>query len=96
MSAIKVFEHGTVEYARLAAVAAALTELSPKGYNYYVGVTYFDHGQDWKWTTVLCDGGWCGYQALNPREQEDVLSGVDVIEVANMVLSDKYCPDRVA
>ena len=101
MSAIKVFDYGSEEYARLSAVASVLTVLSPKGYSYDVGVTYFDYGQGWKWTTILCDGGkwgdfgnWGGYQALNPREQEKIINGADVIEVAKEILSDEHCPDR--
>jgi hypothetical protein len=98
MSFIKIFEHDAPERDKLNRLAHILTGLSPRGYRYYVGETYFDFGQDWKWTTVLCDGGnYGGYQALNPREQEDAILA-DISElprIAQEILTDKYCPDRV-
>lgn len=96
--AIKRFEPGSDEQKMLAVAAAVLTAKSPNGYRYYVGTTYFDYGQDWKWTTVLCEGDkWGGYQALNPREQEDILLADinDIPKICDEVLADKYCPDRV-
>lgn len=99
MSAIKLYQNGSNEYKKLELAAAMLTYLSPNGYRYYVGETYFDYGQDWMWTTVLCDdhSKWGGYQALCPREQEEIVlaNGIDDIKfVALHVLADKYCPDR--
>ena len=94
---IKVFGKDSEEYKALNVAAAVLTAKSPNGYRYYVGETYFDYGQDWKWTTVLCEGdSWGGYQALNPREQEDILLGDvnDIPKVCDEVLSDKFCPDK--
>lgn len=98
--AIKRFPKGSDEYKRLEAAAAMLNVKSPTKSRYYVGETYFDFGQDWMWTTVLCDsnskwGG--GYQALNPREQEEILM-CDMAEldgITNDVLSDKFCPDKL-
>ena len=94
---IKVFGADAPERDKLNRVAHILTGLSPRGYHYRVGETYFDFGQDWKWTTILCDGGsFGGYQALNPREQEDIILA-DVAElprIAQEILSDKYCPDK--
>ena len=48
---IKIFEHGSEAREKLNRAAHILTGLSPKGYRYYVGETYFDFGQNWKWTT---------------------------------------------
>ena len=97
---LKVFDHGSRERELLKIAAAVLTFKSPNGWRYYVDETYFDYGQDWKWTTVLCSGGsFGGYQALNPVEQEEILLGEESFEymgaIADKVLSDKYCPDKV-
>ena len=98
MSTIKKFGYGTDEWNALAKLAKVLTEKSPKRCFYYVDDTYFDYGQDWMWTTIICNDPssvFGGYQALNPREQEDAVMGRDPYELADEVLSDKYCPDRV-
>ena len=97
---IKRFDHGSRERELLKIAAAVLTFKSPNGWRYYVDETYFDYGQDWKWTTVLCAGGsFGGYQALNPVEQEEILLSDGSIEsiakIVDMVLSDKFSPDKV-
>ena len=100
---IKVFEKGTEARERLEKLAAVLTLKSPRHYVYYVGETYFDYGQGWKWTTVLCktgEGGITGiYQALSPANQKELLlcdgSFEQIVEVAEKVLGGKYCPDRI-
>ena len=96
---ICIFEKGTEEYKKLEAVAAMLTAFSPNKRRYYVGETYFDYGQDWKWTTVLCEGGeWGAYQALYPAQQEKIIffaeSAKDLAEVVESVFADKFCPDK--
>lgn len=92
---IKVFGKDTAEYKLLEAAAAMLTEQSPNKYRYYVGETYFDFGQGWKWTTIICDNNseWGGYQALNPREQEEVLNG-NIAGAVESVFNSPYNPDR--
>ena len=94
---IKIFNPGTPEHDRLTLAAALMNIYSPRGYRYYVGETYFDYGQGWRWTTVLCDdkSQWGGYQALNPREQEEIITGNDVKATIDKVFADKYCPDRI-
>lgn len=95
---IKVFGADAPERDKLNRVAHILTGLSPRGYHYSVGETYFDYGQGWRWTTVLCDGGnYGGYQALNPAEQEQIILAdiADLPRIAHEILTDKYCPDRV-
>lgn len=102
MNHIKVFDKGSAEYVLLEKLALILTFKSPLRYKYRVGETYFDYGQNWVWTTVLCDMGGHGvtgsYQALCPREQEEILLSDGSLEsvsaIADEVLSDKYCPDR--
>ena len=74
MSAIKVFSPDSIEYNRLAAAAAMMTAFSGGGIFYDVGITYFDFGQDWKWTTILAqrDNG-DSWQAINPAMQEKII-----------------------
>lgn len=94
---IKTFKLGDPEFENLYKLADILTKKSPNKYVYYVGDTYFDLGQNWMWTTVLCRGDWSSYQALNPREQEEAIlanSDAELEKIADSVLSDKYCPDK--
>lgn len=101
MSCIKIYEKKTPEYDKLRRAAAILTGLSPNGYKYEVGETYFDFGQDWKWTTILCHCTGRGftdtYQALSLAAQERViLSPVEELPaVCADVLAGKFCPDRI-
>ncbi len=94
---IRIFDNGTEERDKLERIAHILTGLSPRGYHYRVGETYFDYGQDWVWTTVLCDGGdFGGYQALNPAAQEEVILSdiAGLAGIAQKILRGKFCPDR--
>lgn len=94
---IKTYKLGDPEFENLYKLADILTKKSPNKYVYYVGDTYFDLGQNWMWTTVLCRGDWSSYQALNPREQEEAIlanSDAELEKIADSVLSDKYCPDK--
>lgn len=94
---IKTFKLGDPEFENLYKLADILTKKSPNKYVYYVGDTYFDLGQNWMWTTVLCRGDWSSYQALNPREREEAIlanSDAELEKIADSVLSDKYCPDK--
>lgn len=92
---IKIFEKGTHEYERLEDAARMMTEMSPNEWHYSVQDVYFDFGQGWMWTTVICDDR--GYQALTPKEQISVLYGdlyeEDLEETLNAVFDDKFCPD---
>jgi len=43
---------------------------------YSVGNTYFDYGQDWRWTTILyAEGTSHSFQALYPAEHERIING---------------------
>lgn len=96
---MKVFKEGSEEYKLLEKLALILTFKSPNRKKYVVGTTYFDLGQDWKWTTVLCKDDCWSYQALNPAEQEEIItcdgSLESVAKIADGVLADKFCPDKV-
>lgn len=95
---IKVYGIGTAERDNLRRTADILNGLSPNGWFYHVGETYFDFGQDWKWTTIICEKtNGDSYQALNPVEHERIiLADIDELPViASDILSDKYCPDKI-
>jgi hypothetical protein len=74
-SAIRVFPRGSEEYFKLDKVASWLTYFSPNNIYYTVEQTYFDYGQDWKWTTIIAykseSDSW---QAINPKQQESILA----------------------
>ena len=99
---IKRFSADTEEHKNLEQLAAALSEKSPNGWKYRVEDTYFDYGQDWWWTTVICHksdkgGTLDAYQALWPAEQEKLLlcdgSAESIDKIADEVLHGKFCPD---
>lgn len=91
---IDEFSRYSDEYEKLDRVSTFLTAMSPNKYYYYVGNTYFDFGQDWKWTTILAKtprGD--SYQALNPRQQEDILlakSDEELEKIAKQILKNSY------
>lgn len=91
---IDEFSRYSEEYEKLDRASTFLTAMSPNKFYYYVGDTYFDFGQDWKWTTILAKtprGD--SYQALNPRQQEDILlatSDEELEEIAKQILKNSY------
>ena len=95
---IDEFSRYSEEYEKLDRVSTFLTAMSPNKYYYYVGNTYFDFGQDWKWTTILAKtprGD--SYQALSPRQQEDILlarSDEELERLARQILASDFCPDK--
>lgn len=94
------FKPNQEEYRLLEELADKLTELSPNGFKYWVGDTYLDYGSGWKWTTVLAEDTkspyfQSTYQAISPAEWLALMNGEDVTYIAENVLSDKYCPDKI-
>ena len=89
-----VINAGTKEYKNLVAVAKMLEAISEKGARYEVRETYFDYGQNWKWTTILRIGGkWGDTQILSPRQQKMVLlanTTAQLAEAVEDIRSDKY------
>jgi len=88
------------EYRLLEELADKLTKLSPNGFKYWVGDTYLDYGSGWKWTTVLSEDTvspyfQSTYQAISPAEWLALMNGEDITYIAEHVLNDKYCPDRI-
>ena len=90
---ISVFAKDSMERKQLEKAAKLMTEKSRRGYQYYVGETYFDFGQNWKWTTILTDD----FQALYPTEQEAIILSDTPEELEAAVdeyFRGKYCPDK--
>lgn len=82
--AIKIFNRGSDEYNKLEAAAMLLDTFTGK--EHYVGETYFDYGQDWKWTTVLqTSKEWGGVQVLTPRAQEDIITASNAEQLGKAV-----------
>ena len=90
---------GSDEEKKLVAVAKILEAVSPNNYDYKVEVTYFDYGQDWVWTTIVChnymkDRSW---QVLNPKEWEHIITAetiADLCVIAEHITKDEYFIDR--
>ncbi len=97
---IEIFEKGSEERKSLELMASILTFLSPGRRQYYVGETYFDYGQDWKWTTILAEHRTSfsdSYQALYPRLQREILAAETVdemLELAWKYFDNKHCSDK--
>lgn len=85
---IKVLHAGDVGYDNLQLLADTLNRQSGAADTYFVDTTYFDHGLDWQWTTLLRRGGISrSTQMLNPRQQERVVIDGDIQSVADEILS---------
>ena len=90
------------EYKNMVAVAKLLEATSKNGYRYEVEDCYFDHGQDWMWTTIICHndfetGMFKSWQAINPREwgtiiYTDTVKGL--ASIAEEIKQGKYFQDK--
>lgn len=91
MEIIRIYGADEQEYKNLARVAHIMTARSLNGTRFEVGVTYFDFGQDWRWTTILAyrrDNG--SFQALTPAEQEKIVTAkVDDLDTVAQELMEK-------
>ena len=75
---ISVFQPDSTERRRLDVVSRLLNLFS--GLETEVGDTYFDFGQDWRWTTVLgrekdSPDDAPKFQVLSPAQQNTILNG---------------------
>ena len=70
---IKVYPQGTLERKRLGDFCTVLHDIT--GGRFEVQDIYFDLGQDWKWTTIVCKDQ--NYQILNPNQHNDVIKGYE-------------------
>ncbi len=95
MDPIRTFTPDTPEYNRLTRAAKVLTEASPQKFTYKVEETFFDFGQNWMWTTIICyrpDGE--SYQALYPADQEAILTSDNLIAALAQISQGKYWLDK--
>lgn len=93
----RVLQENEQAYKNMEAVAAMLTALSKKGFVYVVDVTYLDYGQDWLWTTISYNCGWCVVQLLNPREWQEIVladTAEELGRIVDEIRRDKYFEDK--
>ena len=93
MSNIKVFNYGSEEFKRLELACNLLNEFDKEA-KYRVGVTWFDFGQDWKWTTIIVeyDSKWSNGYQIDPKNHEDILNAremKDLVEVCELLISQR-------
>lgn len=102
MSNPRTITKGTKEFKNLQAVAKMLEADSANGYRYEVEDCYFDFGQDWMQTTIICHndsetGVLHSWQAINPR-QWDLVTSADciggLVYAVEDIVSGKYFGDR--
>lgn len=70
---IKVYPQGTLERKRLGDFCTVLHDIT--GGKFEVQDIYFDLGQDWWWTTIVCKDQ--NYQILNPHQHNDIIKGYE-------------------
>ena len=90
-SNIKVFSPTSKEYQKLQLAASLMNAFYGDDNTFTVGETYFDYGQDWKWTTIFANHGTNkSFQALNPRDHGLIVNASNAEElgkVADSVLA---------
>jgi len=91
MDTIKVYPKDSEEHVKLEIAAIWLEYFSRKGTTYRVGDTYFDLGQDWKWTTIIATMANRNdtYQALCPRDHEKIICSDDIKATVKEIINDK-------
>ena len=83
MNVIKIYKTQTIEYKKLDLLLKALNILKEENnldVDFYISDVYFDYGQNWMWTTIVCKykdvmDFPSTYQILNPAEYENILLG---------------------
>lgn len=86
-------------YARMEVVASILTAYSPNEMFYLVGNTYFDKGQNWRWTTII------GYetkqdkthQILDPRDWQNIMEAdtrKKLYKAIEEIIDDRFFVDK--
>ena len=97
MNTITTFEKGSYPYEMLEKACAILTATSKNGTIYMVEDTYFDYGQNWMWTTIIAhnpNSMFGSYQAINPRNQEEIIESDDLLATIAEIKKDKYFNDK--
>ena len=91
-SYIKEYSLFTPEHKKLDAMATILSSISPNRFQYFVDDTYFDYGQNWKWTTILAkQPNGDVYQALSPAQQARIImAGAPNGDVAEYIKDPQF------
>lgn len=96
---IRVYGWDEPIHRKMESIAAMLELRSPRKCIYTVGETYFDYGQDWRWTTILReDPVWGSVQVLTPRDLEMIAEADDTAEslrkVVEFIVNGDYFNDK--
>ena len=79
VDAIKIFGEQSKEWKKLQSAAMLLNAEREDDDTaaFEVRDIYFDYGQGWMWTTIVVNAGdeWSSYQALNPKQQGEIVYG---------------------
>jgi len=95
MDTIRIYRKDEDAYKMLEKACMILNATSATGTTFTVGETYFDFGQDWKWTTILAVSPKYGhYQALSPRAHEDIIFSTDLLKTIAEIKTDKFWLDK--
>ena len=78
-TSLRVLEKGEQAYKNMEAVCAILNALCKTDTKYWVGETWFDYGQGWRWTTIINSRQ---TQILYPSEWEAIEKALTVADLA--------------
>lgn len=94
-SYIKEYPKNSPEYKRLETACALLNCYNK--YTYTVENIYFDAGQDWMWSTIVCHTGSSGvlgsWQVLSPKDHEKIVTAANPEQLGKAVddvMHDEY------
>lgn len=94
---IRTYAPDTDAYKKLMTASTILSAVSPKGITYTVEDTWFDYGQKWMWTTIIAydqSSSFGSYQALCPRDYENILLTDDMLTTLTAIRADKWWRDK--
>ena len=89
MEPIKIYDKNSNEYKKLEFACAVFNE---NGFECYVENTWFDYGQKWDYTAILCKGDWGPYQFLYPNEYLEIIKSdfEDLKTCCQMIVNKKH------
>lgn len=71
MEPIRIYDKNSNDYKKL---EFACEVFKGKGFDCYVEDTWFDYGQKWDYTAILCKSDFGAYQFLNPKEYLEIIN----------------------
>ena len=96
MTTARTYSRNDREWKNLNAVAKMLEAQSKNGYRYEVEDCYFDYGQDWMFTTIICHGRNASWQVGCPRDWSRIVEAEsleELTEVANTMRQSEFFGD---